>query len=233
MLHVLKNEKKFTLLFFVILTIDILVKLKCPEFPYRFISKPPIVLSLFIYYYLNNTEIDKEKKKFVFWGLLSFLIGTILIINDTNMFYFGASLLFFSLAKLFLSLKFSHKSDFEVSKLIPFSIIIFIYTVWMVCFLYDSLGGFFIPALLSFFLSLLLFQFAFIRSSLVDKCSYVYVLVGVILYLFSESMMVIKIFKTDLPLQDPLIMIFYSVAMYLITIGLVKEKKIKRMDFYS
>ena len=40
-------------------------------------------------------------------------------------------------------------------------------------------------------------------------------------------MVAIEVFKTDIPLQDPLIMLFYGLALYLITIGIVKERRRK------
>tara|TARA_R110002049_G_scaffold143647_6_gene305851 strand:+ start:87 stop:788 length:702 start_codon:yes stop_codon:yes gene_type:complete len=227
MLNVLNNEKRFSILFFAILLIDILVKLYCAAFPYRYISKPIVLFILFLYYYINNKERKKKKKLWVIIALTSFFIGDILIINHTNIIFLGASLFCFSVAKIFLSFRFSHKADFNIVRLVPFSIIIFAYTVFIVSLLYDSLGAFFVPALFSFFLSLLLFQFAFLRKGVFDKVSYLYVFIGVILFIISESLMAIKTFKTDILLQDFLIMFLYGLALYLITVGIVKEKKRK------
>ena len=88
------------------------------------------------------------------------------------------------------------------------------------------------PALLSFFISLLLIQFAFLRKDVVGRVSYLYVFFGVIFYMLSESMMAIKTFKMDLPMQDVLIMLFYGIAMYLIIFGIVKVHK-KRIGISS
>ncbi|TGV02700.1 lysoplasmalogenase family protein [Flavivirga rizhaonensis] len=225
MLHIFKNERKISILFFIILTIDILVKLNLDPFPYRYISKPPLVLLLSLYYYYNNNEKRKRKKLWVILALCSFLLGDIFVINHTNIIFLSVSLLLFALAKVFLSLRLSHISDFNVIKLIPFSIILFVYTVFIVSFLFNSLGDFFAPALLSFFISLLLIQFAFLRRGVVNRVSYSYVFLGIIFYKFSEAMMAIKTFKMDLPMQDILIMLFYGISIYLIFFGIVKEHK--------
>ncbi|WP_308991200.1 lysoplasmalogenase family protein [Mariniflexile litorale] len=227
MIDLIKNEKEFTVLFFGMLMLDIIVKQYCPAFPYRYISRVPIILMLFFYYYFNNKERNKKKHLWIILALLMFFIGDILIINPTKIVFLGASLFFFSLGKIFLSFRFSHKFDFNISRLIPFSIAMFIYTVCIVSFLFNSLKVFFVPALISFFISLLLFQFAFLRKDAVNKISYIYVCIGVILYIISESMMAIKIFRTDIPLQDFLIMLLYGMALYCITIGIVKEQKRK------
>ncbi|GAA3654097.1 lysoplasmalogenase family protein [Flavivirga jejuensis] len=223
MLHILKNERKSSIVFFVILTIDILVKISCDAFPYRYISKPPIILFLFLYYYFNTVEKRKKKKLWMILALSCFLLGDIIIINHTNVVCLGISVFVFALAKVFLSLRFSHRVDFNIASLIPFSIIVFAYTVFIVSLLFNSLRNFFVPALLSFFISLLLIQFAFLRKVVVDRGSYLYVLLGVIFYMFSESMITIKTFKTDLPMQDVLIMLFYGMGVYFITFGVIKE----------
>ena len=202
MLHILKNEKKFSILFFFILTIDILVKLNLNSFPYRYTSKPLIILLLFFYYYFNTIEKRKKKKLWVILALSCFLIGDVLIIEHTNIILLSASLFLFALAKVFLSLRLSHRSDFNIIRLIPFSLMIFAYTVFIVSLLYNSLKNFFVPALLSFFISLLLIQFAFLRKDVVNRISYLYVFFGIIFYMFCESMMAIKTFKMDLPMQD-------------------------------
>ncbi|MDO5977725.1 lysoplasmalogenase family protein [Flavivirga spongiicola] len=225
MLHILKNEKRTSIIFFVILTIDILVKLNLSSFPYRYVSKPPLILLLFFYYYFNTTEKRKKKKLWVILALFCFLIGDVLVIEHTNIIFLSASLLFFALAKVFLSLRLSHRSDFNIIRLIPFSVVIFSYTVFIVSFLYTSLKSFFVPALLSFFISLLLIQFGYIRKDVVDRVSYLYVFFGIIFYMLCESMMAIKTFKMDLPMQDILIMLFYGIAVYLIIFGIVKERK--------
>lgn len=227
MSDLLKDEKKFTVLFFGMLVIDILVKLYFPAFPYRYISKPPLLLLLFLYYYLNNKEKDNKKQSCTKLALVSFFIGDILLINFNNFIFLGASLLFFSCGKVFFCLRFTHKSDFEISRLIPYSLVMFVYTLSIVSFLYDSLGNFFVPALITFFITLMLFQFAFLRKDVVNKLSYNYVFIGILFFIISESMVAIEVFKTDIPLQDPLIMLFYGLALYLITIGIVKERRRK------
>ncbi len=227
MLHIFKNEKKFSILFFVILAIDILVKLNLPSFPYRYISKPPITIFLLLYYYFNTTEKRKKKKLWVTLGLSSFLLGDILIIEHTNIIFFCVSLFLFGLAKIFIGLRLSHRSDFDIIRLIPFSIVLFAYTVFIVSLLYNSIKNFFVPALLSFFISLLLMQFAFLRRGVVDRVSYLYVFFGVIFYILCESMMAIKTFRLDLPMQDILIMLLYGISVYLLILGIVKEHKIR------
>lgn len=159
-------------------------------------------------------------------ALVSFFIGDILIINHENIVFIGLGLFFFSIGKIFFCLKFSHKHDFKVSRLIPFTLAIFAYVIFLIGYLFDSLENFLIPALISFFLTMLMFQFAYLRKGVFNKKSYSNVIIGIILYTLSEGLMAIKTFKTDLIFQDLLIMMFYGTGMYFIVYGVVREKEI-------
>ena len=216
-------HKWFAVFFFAILFIDIYVKLYCPVFPYRFISKPFVILLLFAYYYLNKSENNKQNL-WTFLGMISFLLGDLTIINHTDIVFLGVSLFFFSIGKIFFCLRFSHKGDFNISRLVPFSIILFLYAVFMISIVFKGLKGFLVPGLLSFFLSLLMFQFAYLRKGVFNKMSYSYVFFGVMVFIVSENIMAIKTFRNDLPYQDFLIMLFYGVSMYFIVLGIIKER---------
>ena len=219
------THKQFALLYFSILLVDILVKLYCPIFPYRYISKPWLMLLLGGYFYFNKKIKNKKNHIWMFLALASFFIGDILVINHTNIIFLSSSLFFFSLGKMFFCIKFSHKKDFNVSRLIPFTIVMFGYVIFLFGFLYKSLNAFLIPALISFFLTLLMFQFAYLRKGVFNRKSYFFVFFGVVLYIISEGIMAIKTFKTIIPYQDFLIMFFYGVSIYFIVYGIVSEKE--------
>lgn len=227
MLDLLKDKKKFAILFFSVLVIDILVKSYCPVVPYRYISKFPVLLLLILYYYFNNSQARPVKYWWTMASLFCFFIGDILIISHENIVFFTISLLLFTFGKMFFSFRFSHTSDFKVRRLIPFSIVMFVYTVGLISFLYDDLKDFLLPILISYFISLLLFQFAYLRKDVVNRASYLCVFFGVIIYMISEGVMIIKTFKTPLPFQEVIIMLFYGAGLYLIVNGIVIEKKVK------
>ncbi|MBU2950064.1 lysoplasmalogenase [Tamlana agarivorans] len=226
MLNILKNKKKFFIVFFIVLFIDTIVKINLPIWPYRYVSKPPVIGLLFLYYYYNNSA-SKSNFSWTMIALLCFVVADFLIIDHENIYLLVISLVIYSVGKLFLCFRFSHRSDFRVRRLIPFSIVIFIFTVGLVRYIYEDLGNFFLPALISYFISLLLCQFAFLRKGVVDEKSYLFVFVGVLCYMLSEGIMVIKTFKTDVPYQDFSIMFFYATGLYLIVHGIITEKVIE------
>src|SRR5690606_9556860 len=93
-------------------------------------------------------------------------------INHFNQVSLAASLLFFTLGKLSFSIKFIHKEDFNVVRLIPFSILLFAYIFLLVGFVYQDLNVFFSAAIFSFFFTLVIFQFAFLRKGVYSSRSY-------------------------------------------------------------
>lgn len=225
MKDIFTSTTKFTVVFFVVLFLDIFIKLYCPVFPYRFISKPLVLLLLIGFYYENRTKGNDRKDLWMFLGMGSFFIGDILIINHLSLLFLGLSLFFFSIGKVFFSLNFSHKNDFDVLRLVPFSGIMFAYAVFLIGVVLKGLKEFLVPALVSFFLSLLMFQFAFLRKGICSKKSYIYVFVGVMIFIVSESMMAIKTFKHHLPFEDFFIMAFYGISMYYIVLGVIYGQK--------
>lgn len=160
-------------------------------------------------------------------GLIFFLTGDMLIIHHTNLVFLSLSLFFFSIGKVFFTFSFSHKNDFDVLRLVPFSIIMFAYAVFLISIVLNGLREFLVPALVSFFLSLLMFQFAYLRKGVCNKKSYMYVFVGVMIYIIGESMMAIKTFRFDLPFEDFFIMALYGLSMYYIVLGVVHGQQYK------
>lgn len=233
MLHVFKNFKLFTLLYFTVLIIDVLLKVYLTNIPYRYFTKLTLAVLLLGYYCTNQNENIKENKKWMFFFLTTIFVGDIMILHRFSFVFFIVSLIFFSLAKIFLSFRFTPKHNFNIVKLLPLSILFFAYTICIASIVYENIGDLLIPAIVCYFLSLLLFQFAVLRRRVFNKLSYLFVLLGVVLFIFAESMMAIQIFKTEFPFQKTLIILFYGSALYLIVVGVVKEKKIIDEDDIS
>jgi len=184
-----------------------------------------LILVLLFFYFQERESQSKKDQLWVFLALGTFLIGDILIISHINPVFLWASLVSFTLGKIFFSIKFMHREDFNVLRLIPFSILLFTYIFLLVGLVYDGLGSFFTGAIISFFFTLVIFQFAFLRKSVFSLKSYYYVFIGVLFYLLSESIMAIKTFKQDLPFQEFFIMLTYGSALYFIVMGIVFEKE--------
>lgn len=214
----------FTFLFLLILLIDVCVKILLPPFPYRYISKPMIIILLLVFYVYNHNEAGRKKFKYVIIGLCSFLIGDILLITHSNMYLFIGGMMLFMIGKIFYSLKFSHTTDFNLMRLVPFLLVIFAFMATLFSFIYDNLDEFFIPVLFYFFVSLLTLQVAFLRKEAVNFLSYMLVLFGLELLVIGECVLALKMFYQDIPYQDVLTILLYGVSQYFIILGIIKEK---------
>lgn len=223
------NHKYFAWLYFAMLLIDILVKLNLPSLPYRFMSKPLLMLLLLVYFFFNKVGGNNKRHRWVFLALLFFLLGDLTIIFDENIMLLGLSALLFSLGKLFFCAKFSHKKEFNLSRLVPFFSILFIYVVFIVAFLYVDIKPFIVPAFITFFSSLLVFKFTYLRKDAFNKKSYRSSFFGVLLFILSESLMAVVTFKFPLPFHDFLIMMLYGSSVYFIIFGIINEKEYEQL----
>jgi len=225
MIRLFKNKTYFFVLFTVILLLDIIVKICLENFPYRYISKPLVLLLLITFYLINNKGPRKNKFLYVLLGLIVFLIGDIFVINHTNKVFFICSMLLFSLGKLLYCLNFSNVKEFNLSRLIPFLLFCFIFIVVIFRLVYENLGSYFIPVMSYFFISLLLALFSFLRKNATTITSYRIVFLGILFFLVSETVMVIKTFYHEIIFQDFIVMFTYGFAQYFIITGLLLEYK--------
>ena len=204
---------------------DLFVKFNLPSFPYRYISKPLVMLSLFCFYYLNSSESNKNKYLFMCFGIFCFLAGDILLIDHLNKVSFIIGISLFMVGKILYSLKFSNNHDFKTSKLIPFLFLCFVYMFVLFKFIFDGLKGLFIPILLYFFVTLVMAQMIFLRKGSVSQKSYILGLIGVVLLILGETIAAIKLFYKNIPYQDILNMLFYGLSQLLLVYSVVVEKK--------
>ena len=215
----------FSILFFCLLSLDIYTKLNLDTIPYRYISKFLTIGSLvaFTVTYFNRRK--DLKNNLLIYGLFVFFIGDIIIIDHLNMVKFYVSLLLFVAGKICYTLKFMHKEDFSINRLIPFFIVCFLYVAIVYNFIFPNLKLYFIPITLYFFITLLMTLFAYIRKGVANRKSYYLVLCGVGFFIVSETTMVVKMFYGDVLFQDFIVMFCYGAAQYLIILGLIFEDK--------
>lgn len=227
MISFFKNKIYVSVLFFVVLAIDIYVKFTENPLPTRFLTKSLIICILFYYFILNRKQ--KHRNDIYFYiGLLFFWIGDLVLLLYENPILYIAGMSLFIIGKLFYTIRFSHQKDFEMSSLMPFFVIIFIYIVVIVLFVYDNLKDFFIPTIIYIFASMLMGLFAFLRKDSVNKKSFYLIMFAVVVGVCSDSTAVLQSFyDSELPYHQILVMLFYALFQYLIILGLVEEKEIE------
>lgn len=221
------NKIIFTIVFFIILLTDVYLKIDTRYTDYRFLSKPLIQLSLITFYCINAKNENKNAEQNVLLALFFFLLGDVMLLYYSTDYLLLLSIIFFATGKVFLCLKFKSKEDFEFSRLFPFSIMTYVFVTIIISIIYRNLQGFLIPGLVTIFVSLLMLNLAYLRKGKFSNTSYIYVLTGCVLFVFLEGMNAISIFNGNLPFPTFLVMFFYGIAIYLIVLGIVKEKVMK------
>ncbi|QRM89907.1 hypothetical protein FG167_11920 [Lacinutrix sp. WUR7] len=233
-MFILKNKFYFSILYFSILIIDIIVKFGLDAIPFRFITKPLIVVSLVLFYWMNSNE--KSKRNFVFMvlALFFFLLGDIFLIFKDVSLLFSLGMLGFIFGKLFFTFRFSNQNDFKLVRLLPVVIFCFVYIFVVLNIIYDNLGDYFIPVLVYLFVAMLTLQFAYLRKSGVDTKSYLSVGIGILFSVVADSVAVLAQFYENNFFYDKVtVILFYGISQYLIVMGIIEEKAKIDNSFYE
>ncbi len=184
-----------------------------------YITKPMLMLSLSVFYYLNIKPNLKSKDWFVIAALLFSMMGDIfLMLKPYNLFVFGlGSFLSAHLCYIFV---FNKPSKLNwISR-----IILFIFVILFVSLLKKYVPeGLFVPVLLYAVVIGLMGMKAFERD--VEKGNFQLVALGATLFIISDSLIAVNKFIEPIPYNTIWIMGTYVVAQYLIVIG-VKQSKI-------
>ncbi|MBD3862391.1 lysoplasmalogenase [Olleya marilimosa] len=219
-----KLIRYFTPVFLALLFLDIYVKINLPIIPYRYYSKVLVLVTLIIFTGYCVYKKNKLSNKYVFFGLIVFFIGDILIIDHLNKTKFIISILLFVVGKLIYIFKFTHKEDFSNKRLLPFLVVCFLSVAFLYNLIFTNLKEYFMPVTLYFFISLVMTLFAYLRKDVASNKSYYTVLSGVLLFVISEATMVVKTFYGDILFQDFIVMFGYGFGQYLIILGLMIDK---------
>ncbi len=226
--NVFRDVKTFSILYFTLLIIHILLKLTDIDmFITSIISKPWFLISLILFFYINSEDKKSKPFKLMLFGLIAYWLGDISLIFLKNILFFNLGIFFFIIGKLLYCIRFSNKREFNIVKIIPYIILCFCYMLFLMNFLYISLGVYFFPVLFYFFLTMIVGLFAFLRQYEVDKKSFLLVFIGVLLSFVSDSVAIIQAFYNQLLITrlSMVVMAFYGVSQFLIVTGILIEKK--------
>ncbi len=216
----------FSILYFTLLSIDIGLRLAYGETVLRYISKPMFLLSLMVFYVINNKCTSKRSFLYMIIALICFLIGDLLLVTLGSTLLFVMGMFFFIVGKIFYAIRFSNQRDFKLGRLLPFLSICFLYTLLILNLIYEKLESLFFPVIVYFFVGVMVLQFAFLRKNDVNNQSYLLVFIGIIMSIMSESLIALDMFYyPGFAFSEFTIMLTYGIAQYLIVLGIVKEVK--------
>jgi len=219
-----KIEKKFSILFIVIVFAELVFSNINGLTSLHYITKPAILTSLIIFFWRNSSHLLLKTRNLMLLALSFSLLGDVLLMfvhKSANFFISG--LIAFLIAHVFYILTFLKTRNKKKSST-PFSIILLIYAAIIFYFLHDGLGNLLIPVII--YMSVILFMAisAFLRKSSTLKVSYDFVFFGAILFMISDSLLALNKFYQPFCFADLGIIFTYALAQLFIVFGIKKQR---------
>jgi uncharacterized membrane protein YhhN len=218
-------EKQFSILFFIIVLIELLTGSTQTLLDANYIAKPAIVCSLIILFVKTSKSLSISIKRLTLLALSFSLLGDVLLLFvDTSEHFFTAGLVAFLLAHvmyvlLFLKHRNANKSPYG------FIALLLMFAGSLFYFLKDGLGDMSIPVALYMIVILAMATTAYLRRDNVNMLSYSFVFLGALFFMASDSILALNKFYTPIPWSNISIMLTYAIAQYLIVLGILKLKE--------
>jgi uncharacterized membrane protein YhhN len=223
----LKNHKKFTFLFSVIIILNLLVQSALFQ-EYVLFIKPLICISLLAYLYVQ-VNMQAGFNRLIFAGLLFSLFGdSFLIFAGSDVYFFLYGLVSFLLAHIVYSMAFfrDFKNNPQASKVYG-HLMLFVMGVFSLSYyswIRDYLNDFRIPVMAYMFVISMMAILAGYRYSRVNLLSFRLIYWGALFFVISDSALAYNKFVEPFPFSGVLIMATYMIAQYLITVGAIERK---------
>ncbi len=218
------TERQFTILFFIIVLIELLTGSSESLQNVHYIAKPAIIISLIFLFIKTSESLSKPIKNLMLLALVFSLLGDILLLFvDQSQHFFTLGLVAFLTAHLMYVVLFLKHRNKEKS---PFGFIalLLIYAASLFYFLKDGLGVMLIPVVIYMVVILAMSTTAYLRKNKVNVLSYGLVFLGALFFMASDSILALNKFHQSIPWSNISIMVTYAIAQYLIVLGVLKLK---------
>ena len=216
------SEKSFSINFALIVIAELICGSDSNLTTIHYFTKPAIVISLLVFFLLQGKKLNRRIKVLTILALAFSLFGDIaLMFDDHNPTYFIiglASFLWAHIMYIFVFLKHRNKAKNPLG----FSILLLCYAAPVFYLLKDRLNDMLIPVSLYMIVILSMATTAFLRHNMVNRKSFIWVFIGAILFLLSDSILAINKFYQPMSLSHIGIMVTYALAQYCIIIGILK-----------
>lgn len=218
-----KPEKQFALIFSLILVLELI----CNQFEslsqWHYLTKPLIVISLIVFFFLQSKTLQKSIRKFMVLALLFSLAGDILLMfDDQNPMFFMFGLIAFLIAHImYIIVYMKHRNTSRQPFL--FIMMLLVYAAGLFYLLKDGLGVMLIPVVVYMIVILTMATTAYLRKGNVPIQNYNLVFLGAVLFLVSDSLLSLNMFYKTIPFANILIMLTYGLAQFFIVLGILKQ----------
>lgn len=219
-----KAIKRFSILFLIIVIGELISGQKDSLSYLHYGFKPAIVLSLLLFFWYQSTHLKQRLRYLIVLALLFSVIGDLLLMftdHGPNYFLFG--LVSFLTAHIMYVLTFLGHRNKKMNPL-GFLLILGIYASGLFYILMESLNEMLIPVAMYMLVILSMSTAAYLRNGVVSKSSYLFVLIGALLFLISDSILALNKFYRPQIYANISIMVTYALAQYFIVIGMLKQK---------
>ena len=216
------TEKQFSILFCIIVLLELLTGSVESLTNAHYIIKPAIVSSLIFLFLKGANQLETSIKRLTLAALICSVLGDIfLMFVSKSEHFFTIGLIAFLLAHLmYISVFLKHKNkDMSIT---VFVILLLLYASGLFYVLKDGLGVMLIPVLIYMFVILSMATSAYVRKHKISSISYKLVLIGAILFMISDSILALHKFYKPIPWSNISIMLSYALAQFLIVFGILK-----------
>ncbi len=195
----------------------------------HFFFKPAIMLTL-IGYYLSMAP---QRNTPVLGALFFCWMGDILLMySDWDDLFFTLGLIAFLIGHLFYIFSFKQLVWREVGNLLPtqkarYAFPVLLAGTGLMVVLYPMLGNMKLPVLIYSIVLMLMACYALFRFGRTSQPSFLWVFVGAILFMLSDSLLAINKFHTHFQWASTTIMLTYIGAQFMIVRGVVMHQPVK------
>lgn len=217
-----KTEKYFSVLFFIIVIVELVFGSTESLSQLHYFIKPLILIALIVFFYKQSKHLNKSIRVITLLALMFSLIGDVLLmfVNKSANFFMSGLVAFLIAHIMYISV--FYKSRNKIANKLPIIVILLIYASGLFYFLIDGLGEMLIPVLLYLLVILTMATTAFIRKRS-NRDSYKLVFVGAVFFMISDSLLALNKFYEPLPFSKISIILTYALAQYLIVLGILKQ----------
>ena len=210
------KTKKYVVLYVLVCCVELAVI--SLDLPFRFLSKPLVMVTLMVMVLANHFSLRSEFSLF-FSALIFALIGDVFLLQEGEQYFLCGIASFFIMQILYAYTFYKQKgigAMRELNKIIGVSVAALLLNV----ILWNYTGGLRIPVV---FYSLSILAMAITGIIRWKVPGYKLVFWGVLLFVFSDSYLGINKFRTSLWEADLIVMLSYMIAQGLIAFGYVKS----------
>lgn len=218
----------FTWVYFVLVLADIIaLNIYVEAFDLHIIFKPLIMISAL--YFLINYLKHKHCYKWVLAAFLFSWLGDVLLLGQgiDNSFFVGglSAFLLAHIAYIVYFRKSAYKKAIGHRGIAVLQIAVVFAAGCLYLLMYPNLGALWLPVLLYVITIAMMGIAACARYARVALDTFSYTAIGAFIFILSDSLIGYHKFVFEIPFVDTFIMLFYSVAQYLILKGFVVYQK--------